>query len=237
MKTESEINELKQKIFEKLEPSGWGKVFKSYIFSSDFEELLTRLYKISISGERFTPTLKDMFRAFEECPYDKLKLVMVGQDPYPQLGVADGIAFSCGKTNHVQPSLRYIFQEIEKTVYQGFPSYQDPNLTRWSNQGILMLNTSLTTEVGKIGKHYHIWEGFAGYLFDYLNHNKKDLVYIYMGKKAQEWADFVGDNNHKIFVSHPASAAYNKQREWNSDNAFVKAQQLVFDITGYKIEW
>jgi uracil-DNA glycosylase len=235
MKIELEIDSFKQKIFEKLEPSGWGTVFKSYIFSSDFEELLTRLYKMSSSGERFTPGLKDVFRAFEECPYDELKLVVVGQDPYPTLGVADGIAFSCSKSQKEQPSLRFIHDEVEKLYPDGYERPLD--LSKWSRQGILLLNTSLTTEVGKIGKHYHVWEGFIGFLFDHLNHNKKELTYLYLGKKAQEWAEFVGDNNHKVFASHPASAAYNKQREWNSDNAFLKVQHLVAEITGYNINW
>lgn len=231
------IDSYKQKIFEKLEPSGWGKVFKQYIFSIEFEKILSDLYEISNNGERFTPTLKDLFRAFEECPYDELKLVIVGQDPYPTLGVADGISFSCSNTGKLQPSLRYIFDEINRTVYADNQVCTDVDLKRWSNQGILMLNTSLTTEVGKIGQHYDLWKGFTSYLFDYLNHNKKELVYIYMGKKAQEWADYVNDDNHKIFTSHPASAAYNRQKEWNSDNAFIKAQQFVAEKTNYIINW
>jgi uracil-DNA glycosylase len=235
MNIELEIDSFKQKIFDKLEPSGWGSVFKSYIFSSDFEELLTRLYKMSSSGERFTPGLKDVFRAFEECPYDELKVVIVGQDPYPTLGVADGIAFSCSRSQKEQPSLRFIHDEVEKLYPDGYERPLD--LSKWSRQGILLLNTSLTTEVGKIGKHYHVWEGFVGFLFDHLNHNKKELTYLYLGKKAQDWAEYVGDNNHKVFASHPASAAYNKQREWNSDNAFLKVQNLVAETTGYNINW
>lgn len=231
------IDEYKQKIFEKLEPSGWGKVFKSYIFSSEFTEILNTLYTMSVQEKRFTPALKDAFRSFEECPYDELKLVIVGQDPYPHLGQADGIAFSCSKTGKLQPSLRYIFDEINRTIYADNQLCTDVDLKRWSNQGILLLNTALTTEIGKIGQHYHVWQGFTSYLFDYLNHNNKELVYIYMGKKAQEWADYVSDDNHKIFTSHPASAAYNKQKQWNSDNAFLKAQHLVAESTGYIINW
>lgn len=237
MKVDLEIDSIKQKLFERLEPSGWGQVFKSYIFSSEFESTLSKLYTMSISGQRFTPPLKDLFRAFEECPYSELKLVIVGQDPYPHLDQADGIAFSCSKTGKLQPSLRYVFDEINRTVYGGNQLCTDVDLKRWSNQGVLLLNTALTTEVGKIGQHYDLWQGFTAYLFDYLNHNKKELVYIYMGKKAQEWADYVSDDNHKIFTSHPASAAYNKQKEWNSDNAFLKAQHLVAESTGYIINW
>ena len=237
MKIELEIDSIKQKLFERLEPSGWGAFFKPYIFSSEFTEILTKLYRMSTSDVRFTPPLKDLFTAFEECPYSELKLVIVGQDPYPTLGVADGIAFSCSKTNKLQPSLKYIFDEINRTIYSGNQLCTDVNLRRWSNQGMLLLNTALTTEVSKPGKHYDLWQGFVGYLFDHLNHNKKELVYIYMGKKAQEWAEMISDDNHKIFTSHPASAAYSKQKEWNSDNAFLKAQHLVSESTGYIINW
>ncbi len=117
MKTESEIDEIKQKLFDKLEPNGWGRVFKSFIFSSEFTEILSKLYQLSIADKRFTPTLKQLFRAFEECPYDKLQIVIVGQDPYPTFGVADGIAFSCGNTKQLQPSLRFILDEVKPIAW------------------------------------------------------------------------------------------------------------------------
>jgi uracil-DNA glycosylase len=236
MKTESEIDEIKQKLFDKLEPNGWGRVFKSFIFSSEFTEILSKLYQLSIADKRFTPTLKQLFRAFEECPYDDLKVVFIGQDPYPQLGVADGISFSCGNTNKAQPSLRYIFEEIERTVYQEFPSYQDPDLTRWSKQGILMLNTALTVEVGKIGSHYDIWKPFTAYLLDSLNNYNPGLIYVYMGKKAEEWSELTNDNNYKFTVKHPASAAYNGSK-WDSNDIFNKISKLVEENNGQKIIW
>ena len=74
------LEEIKQKLFEKLEPSGWARVFKSFIFSSDFDYILTQLYNNTQEGKRFTPPLKQVFRAFEECPYGKLQVVFIGQD-------------------------------------------------------------------------------------------------------------------------------------------------------------
>jgi len=231
------IEEIKQKIFDKLKINNWDKVFNSFIFSSDFNSILNQLYDLSIQDKKFTPPLKQLFRAFEECPYDELKVVIIGQDPYPQLGVADGISFSCSNTNALQPSLRYILGEVNKTIYGDNPVSTDVDLKRWSNQGILMLNTSLTVEVGKIGSHYDIWKNFTAYLLDYLTHNKENIVYIYMGKKAQEWADLTGDNNHKFFVSHPASAAYTKQKHWDSNDVFLKVQHLVTQHYGTIIKW
>ena len=231
-----EIEQIKQKMFNKLEPSGWGKVFKSFIFSSEFEKILNKLWKLSNENSRFTPTLKQVFRAFEECPYDKLKVVIIGQDPYPQLGVADGISFSCSNTNKLQPSLKFILQEVDKTVYNNHVISEDLDLKRWSNQGILMLNTALTVEIGKIGSHYDIWKPFTAYLFDYLNNNNSGLIYVYMGKKAEEWSEVIDDNNYKFNVKHPASAAYNGSK-WDSNDIFNQISKLVKENNGNEIIW
>ena len=231
------ISEIKQKLFEKLEPSGWGRVFKSFIFSSDFDEILTRLYNLSNADKRFTPPLKQVFRAFEECPYDKLKVIIIGQDPYPKLGVADGISFSCSNTNKLQPSLRYILEEVNRTVYNGHEVSTDVDLTRWANQGVLMLNTALTVEVGKIGSHYAIWKDFTAYLLDTLNNYNPGLIYGYLGKKAEEWSALTNDdNNYKFFAKHPASAAYNGSK-WDSDNVFLKIDSIIGNVYGEKITW
>ena len=236
MKQNFDLEEIKQKMFEKLEPSGWGKVFKSFIFSSDFDEILKYLWNESSNNNRFTPPLKLMFRAFEECPLDKLKVVIVGQDPYPRLNIADGIAFSCGNSMELQPSLSFIFNEINRTVYNGHPECTDPDLSRWSRQGILMLNTALTTRVGKIGQHYQIWRPFIAYLLDYLNCNHNGLVYVYMGTQAKTWSDYTNDNNYKFYVRHPASAVYNNSK-WDSANVFNEVSKLVEDNTNTKIHW
>ena len=230
------LEEIKQKMFNKLEPSGWNRIFKSFIFSSEFDNILTKLYTLSQEDKRFTPPLKQVFRAFEECPYDKLQVVIVGQDPYPQLGVADGIAFSCSNTDKLQPSLKFMLQEVDRTVYNNHVISEQLDLSRWSNQGILMLNTALTTEVGKIGKHYEIWAPFVAYVFDYLKNFHPGLVYVYMGKKSQEWADMCGENCTKFMVSHPASAAYNGSK-WDSKGVFQEVQSTVKHLYNYTIHW
>jgi uracil-DNA glycosylase len=224
MQQKIDIEEIKQKLFDKLEISGWDKLFKSFIFSSEFDDILTKLWSLSQEDKRFTPPLKQVFRAFEECPYDKLKIVIIGQDPYPQLGVADGIAFSCSNTDKLQPSLKYILDEVNRTLYAGNSISTDLDLKRWANQGVLMLNTALTVEVGKIGSHYDIWKPFTAYLLDGLNNYKSDLVYVYMGKKAEEWSDITSDNNIKFFLKHPASAAYNGSK-WDCNNVFMEIQK------------
>ena len=215
------LQEIKQKLFNKFAINGWDKVFRSFVFSSDFDDIITKLWDLSNDNKKFTPPLKQVFRAFEECPYDNLQVVIIGQDPYPQLGVADGISFSCSNTNKLQPSLRFILEEVNRTVYNNEVIIEDLDLKIWSNQGILMLNTALTTEVGNIGSHYDIWRPFTTYLLDWLNINKSELVYVYMGKKAEEWSSMTDDTNIKYFVKHPASAAYNGSK-WDSKDLFNK---------------
>jgi uracil-DNA glycosylase len=237
MEEKFDITTIKQKLFKKLEPSGWDKVFKSFVFSSDFDDILIKLWDLSQNDKRFTPPLKQVFRAFEECPYDKLNVVIVGQDPYPQLGVADGIAFSCSNTGKLQPSLKYILNEVNRTVYHDDPYSTDVDLKRWANQGVLMLNTALTCEVGKIGSHYDIWKNFTAYLFDWLNNYQPDLIYVYMGKKAEEWSDLINNSEYKFSVKHPASAAYNGSK-WDSDDVFTKIHQILGETKGdYLITW
>lgn len=230
------LKEIKQKMFDKLEPSGWGRIFKSFIFSSEFDDILTKLYTLSQEDKRFTPPLKQVFRAFEECPYDKLQVVIIGQDPYPGLGQADGISFSCSNTNKLQPSLKFILQEVDRTVYNGHLVSDELDLARWSNQGILMLNTALTVEVGKIGSHYDIWKPFTAYLLDWLNNYNPGLIYVYMGKKAEDWSDLTTNTQYKFFVKHPASAAYNGSK-WDSDDIFNKISSIVTNTTGNIITW
>jgi uracil-DNA glycosylase len=231
-----ELEEIKQKMFEKLKPSGWDRVFKSFIFSSDFDTILTQLWNLSQSDRRWTPPLKQVFRAFEECPYSKLQVVFIGQDPYPQLGVADGISFSCSNTNKLQPSLKFILQEVDRTVYGNHVISEDLDLKRWSNQGILMLNTALTVEVRKIGTHYDIWQKFTAYLLDWLNNYNPGLIYVYMGKKAEEWSELTNDNNYKFYIKHPASAAYSGGK-WDCMDVFNKISSIVETNSGTLITW
>tara|TARA_R110000850_G_scaffold195017_1_gene321480 strand:- start:197 stop:910 length:714 start_codon:yes stop_codon:yes gene_type:complete len=232
-----DITEIKTKIHAKLKPSGWAKVLKSFIFSSDFDNILLQLIKLSKDNNRFTPKLSQLFKAFEECPFDDLKVIMIGQDPYPQLGVADGIAFSCGNTLQQEPSLKFILDAVNKTVYDGVGQSHNPDLARWSNQGILLLNTALTATIGKAGQHYPIWKPFLAYLFDYLTFAHTGLIYVYMGKQAEEWKDVVHEMNYKFFVSHPITAVYSKESEWDCNDVFNEISTILKNNYNYSLIW
>lgn len=240
MKQKLEIDKIRDRIYEDLQPSGWGRVLRTFIYSSDFDNILHSLVVEVNAGNRFTPPLKDVFRAFKECPYEELKVVIIGQDPYPTIDVADGIAFSCSKSKtpgQIQPSLKFILQEVNRTVYNSEYVSYNPDLARWSNQGILMLNTALTTQIGKIGKHYEIWKPLLNYLFDYLKLYNPSLVYIFMGKEAKNWEDTVGETCHKYFCSHPASAVYNTKQVWDCNNVFNNTSEIVKELHNFDIIW
>lgn len=233
-----DLSEIKDKLIQRLSISGWSSKLRGFIMSSDFDKILETLYNEREAGKRFTPPLKHVFSAFELCPLDQLKVVIIGQDPYPQLGVADGMAFSCGITQKPQPSLKNVFEAIEETVYQGYPTYQDPDLTRWAKQGVLLLNTALTCQVDKVGSHYDIWQDFIMYTLDMLSLTNSGLVFILLGAKAQELESVIGPNHYVLKASHPASAAYTKT-VWDCKDVFNESNKIIENVNGktYCIDW
>jgi uracil-DNA glycosylase len=232
------LEEIKCKLIEKLSPSGWATKLRGFIQSSDFDAILETLYIEREQGRRFTPPLKDVFRAFEECPEKDLKVVIIGQDPYPHMNVADGIAFSCSRTGKLQPSLKFIFQEIERTVFQEWPSHQEPDLTRWAKQGVLLLNTALTCQIDKVGSHYDIWHDFIMYLLDMINLTNSGVIFILLGAKAQELESVLGQNHYILKASHPASAVYSGGT-WDCNDVFNKTNEIIVANNGplFKINW
>ncbi len=230
------LEDVKLKLYEKLKPSGWADKLRTFIMSNDFDLILSQLLKEAREKNRFTPPLKYLFTAFEECPYKDLKVVIVGQDVYPQLDVANGIAFDCSRGERVQPSLKFIFKELEDTVYPDGYTW-DPSLKRWSNQGILMLNTSLTTTINKVGVHYALWQPFMAFLMDFLSFSNPGLIYVFMGKVAQRWMESVPENNHKLITSHPASASHTHLEKWDSGGVFNKINDLLTQNHNEKIIW
>jgi uracil-DNA glycosylase len=231
------LEEIKNKLYANLKPSGWGDKLKTFIMSEDFDKILRKLLIEARDGQRFTPVVKQIFRAFEECPYDKLKVIMLSQDPYPYKEIADGIAFSCSNTGEVQATLKYMFKEVEDTVYPEGGYEWDPDLKRWSNQGVLLINSAFTTTIGKVGQHYMLWQPFLAFLFDTLMYYNPGLIYVFMGKKAQEWAESIPDNNWKIFTSHPSGAAHLDAARWNSGDVFNQINKLTLAHYKETIIW
>lgn len=208
-----DINHIREKLIDKLKFNGWYKAIRLFMYSSDFDNLIGTLYEEVNTGLRFTPPLKNIFNAFELTSYDDTKVIILGQDPYPQLNTADGIAFSCSIKSKPEKSLQFIFKALHGTQWDSC----NPDLKRWCKQGVLPLNTAFTTQIGKVGTHYDLWKPFTTQLLDHINQHM-DCIFILMGKKAEEWEPLL--DKQKIFkVTHPASAAY-KGGEWDCKNVF-----------------
>lgn len=231
-----DLKQIQKQLYEKLKPSGWADVLKTFVMGDEFLDILKTLWAENQDGQHFTPGLKQIFRAFEECPYDQLKVVVLGQDPYAHAGVADGIAFSCGNTDKIEPTLNYIFKEIGDTVYKG--EYGgDKNLDRWSNQGMLLLNLTLTTHVGTPGMHHTLWAPFLAHVLDQLAFKHMGLVYMFMGNKAKAWAKSVPQSNYKFITTHPISAASSQKDHWDSGNVFNQINVVLKQQYDTEIIW
>jgi uracil-DNA glycosylase len=205
------INDLKSE----LKVSGWDKILTPFIESGAFNKITNNLVDLVEQKKRFTPKLKEVFTPFKETKLSDLKVVIVAQEPYPQFGVADGLAFSCSKTKIPEKSLKYIFTEI-----YGEDEGYNCDLKRWANQGVLLINASLTCEINKMGAHYTIWKPFTEYLFEMINRMDKDIVFVLMGRKAEFWQLKLPLQNI-LKCPHPASAAY-KKGIWKANNIFNK---------------
>ena len=231
-KIDININNIIEKFESKLKNTGWEPIFKTFFESEIFQTVIYKLKDEAENDRRFTPKLKDIFNSFIYCPYDKLKVIIIGQDPYPQINVADGISFSCSYTNKEQPSLRYIFDELQ----QQYPnSSRDTDLKRWSEQGVLMLNTAFTVQIGKIGSHYQLWKPFTHHILQSINRDFKKLPVALLGKKAEEWQIRL-DSQNIMKIPHPASAAY-KGGKWDSKNLFININDALKEQGNTMISW
>jgi|694.fasta_scaffold34970_11 uracil-DNA glycosylase len=227
---ELKIKEKKDYFNALLKVSGWHDVIGPWIDSADFDKMVTSLVNEVEKDQRFTPKFKDIFNAFLECQFDKTKVIIIGQDPYPQFETADGIAFSCSIKGTPEKSLQYIFKALYGTYED-----KDCDLRRWSHQGVLLLNTALTVRIKGIGSHYMIWKPFISYLFTEINKQFKDIPIVLLGKKAEEWELYF--TNQKVYkVPHPAAAAYNGGI-WKHDDIFNKVNDYLATQNKTIINW
>ena len=210
---QDKINLIKETLKEDLKVSGWDKILNPFLDSKKFDSITDTLIRLVEQNRRFTPKLKDAFNAFKETNLSDLKVVIVGQDPYPQLGVADGLAFSCSKTGKPQPSLKYILKELGDED-------GDVNLSRWANQGVLLITTAQTSEVNKIGSHLDLWKPFTEYIFESINKIDKNIIFVLMGRKAEAW-QLIIPGQKLLKCAHPSAAAYNGDT-WKADGIFER---------------
>ena len=186
------------------------KTWKSFIDSETkkpyFKKIKDRLLLDNARGKIILPEPKNFFKAFDSCEMKKVKVVIIGQDPYHTPGVPNGLAFSVNRNSKLTPSIVNIFKELEADI--GIKnSYGD--LTAWSKQGVLLLNTSLSVCAGLPASHSKIgWEIFTNTVINVIQ-KKKNIVFIMWGKHAQKKVDLIENNNFILEAAHPSPLSAN----------------------------
>lgn len=207
----------------------------------DRAELNNAMSKVSIEYMRkpVCPNQPDVFRAFELCPLKDLKVVMLGQDPYPQKGVATGILFgnrSDTDEEDLSPSLKVVKEAAINFEVPHYCVTFDNTLESWARQGILMINSALTVEMNRVGSHVMIWRPFIAKLLKNLSDYNTAVVYVLFGRQAQTFKPYINSRfNHIIEVEHPAYFARNNARM--PHQLFIDISNKVKDIYGVPIEW
>ena len=207
----------------------------------DKRELESVLSKLGPEYKRkpICPAQSNVFKAFEVCPYDELKVVMLGQDPFAQKGVATGILFGNKegtRDEDLSPSLQIIKEAAINFEIPHNCIIFDPTLESWAKQGILMINSALTVEMNKVGSHVMLWRPFIASLLKKLSKNKTGIIYVLFGKQAQTFKPYINKQfNIVLEENHPAYFA--RTGEAMPHTVFEQISKLTKGIYGIPITW
>lgn len=208
----------------KIEPS-WKAVLAPE-FEQPYFRALTDFIREEYRTQTIFPAGRNIFRAFDCCPFPNTKVVILGQDPYHGVGQAHGLSFSVEDGVAFPPSLQNIFKEIQNDV--GTPIPRSGNLTRWAEQGVLLLNATLTVRSGQAGSHQGKgWEQFTDAVIRLLAEQQEHLVFILWGSYAQRKGAFISPDRHLVLRSvHPSPlSAHNGffgNHHFSLANAYLK---------------
>jgi len=187
-------------------PLSWSNVINEEFHKDYFihlNETVTNFY--AAETKRVFPPEELIFRAFDLCSFEKLKVVILGQDPYPTLGNANGLSFSVADSVKVLPkSLKNIFLEVQDDLKIDFP--KNGNLERWANQGVLLLNSILTVDEGSPNSHRDIgWEQFTDAVIHKISTEKSNIVFLLWGTKAIAKKEIIACKKHLVLTApHPS---------------------------------
>lgn len=199
-------------------------------FVKDYFVELSNFVRNEYKTQNIYPPGKLIFNAFDQCPFDQLKVVILGQDPYHGPGQAHGLCFSVNDGVAFPPSLRNIFKELKNDVKKEIP--KNGNLTDWAKQGVLLLNATLTVRANQAGSHQKKgWEQFTDAVINKINAEKENVVFILWGNYAISKGKFIDQNKHLVLSSvHPsplsASRGYFGNHHFSKTNDFLTSKKL-----------
>ncbi len=200
-----------------------------------FTELIDFVKK-EYSEDTCYPPGKQIFSAFDHCPFDKVEVVIIGQDPYHGPGQAHGLCFSVNDHIPMPPSLINIFKEIQNDLGKPFPP--NGNLERWADQGVLLLNACLTVRKGEANSHQgRGWEIFTDAVIQKISDERKDIVFLLWGGPAKKKGARVDRSKHLVLESgHPSPLSANKGH-WFGNKHFSKANAFLQEKGKKRIDW
>jgi uracil-DNA glycosylase len=217
----------------KIAPS-WKEVLLDEFEKPYFSEL-TEFVKKEYQTQRIFPPGKEIFNAFNLCPFDKVKVVIIGQDPYHGPGQAHGLCFSVRDGVEFPPSLCNIFKEIQNDLGIAIPASGD--LTRWANQGVFLLNATLTVRAHMAGSHQKKgWETFTDRVIQVLSEQRDNLVFLLWGAYAQSKSQLIDGSRHLVLQSvHPSPLS--ASRGFFGNHHFSKTNQYLASVGEQPIQW
>ncbi len=213
---------------------GWKDALKEEFEKAYFKQLAD-FVKTEYKTKRVFPPARLIFNAFERCPFEKTKLVIIGQDPYHDVNQANGLCFSVNDGVKLPPSLRNIFKERNKDL--GIPVPQSGNLEFWAKQGVLLINATLTVRAHQAGSHQNRgWEEFTDAAIRILAEKKKGIVFLLWGTYAQKKAKMIDPDKHCILKSvHPSPLS--ASRGFFGNHHFSKANAYLVSMGKEPIDW
>ncbi|GGK70643.1 uracil-DNA glycosylase [Rufibacter glacialis] len=212
----------------KIENS-WQQVLQDEFEKPYFQNLIS-FVKTEYTTTEVYPPGRQIFHAFDECPFDKVRVVILGQDPYHGPGQANGLAFSVADGMRTPPSLLNIFKEIEADL--GKPIPRSGNLERWAEQGVLLLNATLTVRAHTAGSHQKKgWEEFTDAVIKKVSDEKEHVVFLLWGAYAQKKGLIIDEKKHLVLkAAHPSPFAADKgffgTRHFSKANAYLHQHGL-----------
>ena len=217
-----------------IHPS-WEKVLQSEFDQPYFEALITFIKNEYRNSTCFPPGSL-IFNAFNRCPFDKVKVVLLGQDPYHGPGQAHGLCFSVPEGVALPPSLQNIYKELHADL--GVPQPQSGSLTHWAEQGVFLLNAILTVRAHHAGSHQKKgWEKLTDRIIHILSEQRKGLVFLLWGGYAKQKIKLINQNKHFILTSgHPSPLSANRGY-WFGNKHFSKCNTLLKKQGQSPIQW
>ena len=212
----------------------WKEILCDEFSKPYFEELVSFVKQEYASGEIF-PAGRNIFRAFDKCPFDKLKVVIIGQDPYHGEGQANGLCFSVNEGTPFPPSLKNIFKEVSDDI--GTPIPASGELDRWAEQGVLLLNSVLTVRAHNAASHAgRGWERFTDAVVKAIAERKQGVVYMLWGSYAQRKGS-IADSRQNLILHAVHPSPLSAYRGFFGCKHFSQANRYLVSIGKEPIVW